>query len=115
MKPEESVIRKRRTQVEIQQLVTEFLTSGMGETEFCHSRGLSWDTLNRHLKKQGQKQDGSKPRSRLVRVKITGRKSLRQRNSAGLAVELGNGRRIEVSPGFDVATLKQLMQVLERV
>lgn len=115
MNPEQTVGRKRRTQAEIEQLVTEFLSSGMREVEFCRNRGLSWDTLNRHLKKQGQKQDGSKPRSRLVRVKITGRKSLGQRNSAGLAVELGKGRRIEVRPGFDVPTLERLVQVLEQV
>ena len=32
----------------------------------------------------------------------------------GLLVVLGNGRRIEIGPGFDGATLRELVQVLER-
>jgi hypothetical protein len=43
---------KRRTRAEVQQLVAEFVSSGMRRSEFCRSRGLSFGTLNRHLKKQ---------------------------------------------------------------
>ena len=42
---------KRRTRAEVQQLVTEFVNSGMRRSEFCQSRGLSFSTLDRHLKK----------------------------------------------------------------
>ncbi len=37
---------------EVQQLVAEFVSSGKRRTEFCRSRGLSFGTLDRHLKKQ---------------------------------------------------------------
>jgi hypothetical protein len=35
---------------EVQQLVAEFVSSGMRRSEFCQSRGLSFSTLDRHLK-----------------------------------------------------------------
>ena len=42
---------RRRTRAEIQQLVAEFMSSGIRRSEFCHSRGMSFGTLNHHLKK----------------------------------------------------------------
>jgi hypothetical protein len=42
---------KRRTRAEVQQLVAEFVSSGIRRSEFCQSRGLSFSTLDRHLKK----------------------------------------------------------------
>jgi hypothetical protein len=36
---------KRRTRAEVQQLVAEFVSSGMRRSEFCQSRGLSFSTL----------------------------------------------------------------------
>jgi hypothetical protein len=43
---------KRRTRAEVQQLVAEFVSSGIRPSEFCQSRGLSFSTLDRHLKKR---------------------------------------------------------------
>jgi DNA invertase Pin-like site-specific DNA recombinase len=43
---------KRRTRAEVQRLVAEFVSSGMRRSEFCRSRGLSFGTLDRHLKKR---------------------------------------------------------------
>jgi|SRR6266851_8529162 len=43
---------KRRTRAEVQQFVAEFVSSSMRRSEFCRSRGLSFGTLDRHLKKQ---------------------------------------------------------------
>ena len=40
---------------EVQQLVAEFVSSGMGRSEFCRSRGLRFSTLDRHLKKRRSK------------------------------------------------------------
>jgi len=40
---------KRRTREEIRQIVAEFATSGMPQSEFCDSRGISRSTLDRHL------------------------------------------------------------------
>ena len=43
---------KRRTRAEVQELVAQFMSSGMRRGEFCRSRGLSFSTLDRHLKKR---------------------------------------------------------------
>jgi|SRR5579872_47187 len=115
MNPEQNAVRKRRTQAEIEQLVTEFLSSGMREMEFCRSRGLSWDTLNRYLKKQGHRREGRGSGNRLVRVKVVGKKGRDGEGGkgTGLTVVVGRGRKIEIEVGFDGATLEQVVAVLE--
>lgn len=115
MNAEQTVARKRRTQAEIEQLVREFLSSGMREMEFCRSRGLSWDTLNRYLKRQGHKREGIGANSRLVRVKVVDKKSGEGERGkrTGVTVVVGRGRRIEIGVGFDRPTLEQVMAVLE--
>ena len=107
-----------RTRAEVQQLVAEFVSSGMRRSEFCHSRGLSFSTLDRHLKKLRWKRS-RKPISsagRLVPVELAARKSPKQQEpSCGLAVVLPGGRRIEVHPDFDTNTFERLVSVLEQV
>jgi len=109
---------KRRTRAEVQQLVAEFVSSGMRRSEFCQSRGLSFSTLDRHLKKLRWKRR-RKPISaagRLVPVELAVRKSPKQHEpSCGLAVVLSGGRRIEVHPDFDTSTFERLVGILERV
>jgi hypothetical protein len=108
---------KRRTRAEVQQLVSEFVSSGMRRSEFCQSRGLSFGTLDRHLKKLRWKRR-RKPTSsagRLVPVELAPMKSPKQQEpSCGLAVVLPGGRRIEVHPDFDSTTFERLVNVLER-
>jgi len=86
---------KRRTRAEVQKLVAEFVSSGMRPSEFCRSRGVSFGTLNRHLKKQRWKRKKSRRASsagRLVPVELAARKSLtRYEPSCGLAVVLSGG------------------------
>ena len=50
MNTEQKIAPRRRTRAQIQQLVSEFLSSGMKQGECCRGRGLSWDTLNRNLR-----------------------------------------------------------------
>jgi len=51
-----------------------------------------------------------------VAVELAIRKSPTEHEAiGGLAVVLAGGRRIEVSPGFDAATLERLLGVLDRV
>ena len=108
---------RRRTRAEVQQSVTEFVSSGMRRSDFCQSRGLSFSTLDRHLKKLRWKRR-RKPISsagRLVPVELAARKSPKQHEpSCGLAVVLPDGRRIEVHPDFDTSTLERLVGILER-
>ena len=109
---------KRRTRAEVQRLVAEFVSSGMRRSEFCQSRGLSFSTLDRHLKKLRWRRR-RKPISsagRLVPVELAAGKSPKQQEpSCGLAVVLLGGRRIEVHPDFDATTFERLVSVLERV
>src|SRR5450759_1067591 len=102
---------KRRTRAEVQQLVAEFVSSGMRRSEFCRSRGLSFGTLNRHLKKHRWKRKSRAASAgrfgRLVPVELVAGKSPTQHEpSCGLAVVLSGGRRIEVQSTFDVHTFE---------
>jgi hypothetical protein len=104
---------KRRTRTEVQQLVTEFVGSGMRRSEFCRSRGLSLSTLSRHLKKQRwkRKSRAASPADRLVPVELAAKKSPTQHEpSCGLVVALSRGRRIEVYPDFDTNTFGRLRE-----
>ena len=79
---------KRRTRAEVQQLVAEFVGSGMRRSEFCKSRGLSFSTLDRHLKKRRWK-GSRKPISsagRSVPVELAARKSPTQHEDRRLQV-----------------------------
>ena len=90
----------------------------MRRSEFCRSRGLSFGTLNRHLKKQRGKKRRSRAASsagRLLPVELAARKSQTQHEpNCGLAVVLSGGRRIEVHPDFDTNTFERLVSALER-
>ena len=108
---------KRRTRAEVQELVAEFMSSGMRRSEFCKSRGLSLSTLDRHLKKRRWKRRHRPVSSavRLVPVELAAKKSpTQQEPSCGLAVVLPGGRRIEVHPDFDTSTFERLVSALER-
>ena len=108
---------KRRIRAEVQQLVAEFVSSGMRRSEFCQSRGLSFSTLDRHLKKRRWKKRRRPISSagHLVPVELAARKSPKQHEpSCGLAVVLPGGRRIEVHPDFDTNTFERLVSALER-
>jgi hypothetical protein len=107
---------KRRTRGEVQQLVTEFVSSGMRRSEFCRSRGLSLGTLSRHLKKQRwkRKRRAASALGRLVPVELAARTSPTQEASCGLAVVLSRGRRIEVYRDFDTNTFERLVSALEQ-
>jgi hypothetical protein len=108
---------KRRTRAEVQELVAEFVSSGMRRSEFCRNRGLSFSTLDRHLKKLRWKKRRKLISSagRLVPVELAARKSPKQQEpSCGLAVVLPGGRRIEVQRDFDTTTFERLVGILER-
>jgi hypothetical protein len=108
---------KRRTRAEVQQLVADFVSSGMRWSEFCQSRSLSFSTLDRHLKKLHwrRRRKPISPGGRLVTVELAARKSPKQHKpSSGLTVVLSGGRRIEVQRDFDRTTFEHLVSLLER-
>src|SRR5216684_2921446 len=88
---------KRRTREEIRQIVSEFATSGMPQSEFCGSRGISRSTLDRHLKKQRAQSQGSRAGNRLLAVEVRAASGRPASSSSGLVVGLTSGRRIEVN------------------
>jgi hypothetical protein len=101
--------RRGRTRAEIRQFVSEFVGSGMRRSEFCQSRGLSFSTLDRHLKKRRwmKRKTGSTPAgSPLVPVEVATRKSpAASEPSCRLAVVLSGGRRIRLFLTHSMACL----------
>jgi hypothetical protein len=121
MSAESGVAVRRRGRSEIERLVVLYRASGLERSEFCRSHGMALSTLNRHLKKQQNRQNQAGSigveQGRLVAVELA---SAVTTVSAGespgaLTVLLSNRRRVEVSRGFDAATLAQLVTVLERL
>lgn len=103
--------RRRRSRTEADQLAVEYETSGLSQKDFCQQRELSLKALGRYLTRyRKQKAQGSEPHrpQRFVAVAVA-------RPSCGgeLTVLLSSGLRVEVKPGFDAGTLRQLVAVLE--
>ncbi|HEX4708621.1 MAG TPA: hypothetical protein VH229_12930, partial [Candidatus Udaeobacter sp.] len=105
---------RRRSRAEVEQLVREYDTSGLGRQEFCEKHGLSLSTLNRHRKrKQMRTETGSS--GRLIPVEVSQAKRPATSSRCGeLLVWLASGRSIEVRGGFDPKVLQQLVRVLEQ-
>jgi|SRR5579871_5933081 transposase-like protein len=107
-------VRQRRSREEVERLVDEYETSGLGRQTFCNKHGLSLSTLNRHRKRKQLRQE-SKTRGRFIPVEITATKQRSSKERCGeLLVLLPNGRRIEVRGTFDAKVLEQLVRVLEQ-
>ena len=104
-------VRRRRSRAEAEELVRDFEASGLRRQVFCTERGLSVAALDKYRRQYGQGTTGNE--GRLVAVEVIPGMSASKLGS-GLCVELANGRRIEVGSGFDAATLKRLLSVLEQ-
>jgi hypothetical protein len=100
----------RRTAAEIEQIVSEYKSSGLNRSQFCRSRGLTLGVLNRYLNRTRAVISGDG----LVAVEWSGKKqSVERASSCGLSVVLRSGREIAVNTDFDAATLQRLVEVLE--
>ena len=112
--PQERISRRRRTRQEVRQLVSAFQSSGLRAREFCQRYGLASSTLRRNLKRAAAGRAPAQPAVRFVAVNVNGAAAAKAAPApAGLEVVLAGGRRIAVGPGFDVATLGQLVRALE--
>jgi hypothetical protein len=101
-------IRRYRSRAEAAQLATEFRTSGLTRREFSEKHRVALNTLNRYISRySGERAD--KPQ--LLRVEVT--KSACK--ESGVALLLACGRRVELTKGFDAATLAEAVSVLERL
>src|ERR1700722_20550504 len=105
--------RKHRSRTEADQLAVDYEASGLSQTEFCQQRDLPLKTLGRYLTRyRKQKAEGNEPHTqRFGAVEVA-----HPRWCCGggkLTVLLSSGLRVEVKPGFDAGTLRQLIAVLE--
>ena len=109
----------RRSRAEADGLVCEFEQSGMGRKEFCAAHGLSVHTLDAWRKRFAQ--SGSQEKIVPVEIVENRRASVGSMQAGGMArnggfrVELAEGLRIEVEPGFDAAELRRLIAALDGV
>jgi hypothetical protein len=72
-------VRKRRSRQEIKRLVTEFESSGLRQSEFCHKHNLAPGTLQRGLRRRRMEVEGQSEAKGLVQLKVAGI----QRNDSG--------------------------------
>jgi hypothetical protein len=94
---------RRRRAEEIEQLVEQYRASGLSQLAYSRKTGVVLSTLARYLRRHTTSEQ------RLVQVNVD---SARE-PTAGFAVVLGNGRRIETSWRFADAELTRLIRVAE--
>ena len=110
-----SVARRRRTPAEAAQLVAEYEASQLSKRDFCRERGVAVSTLDAYRSGRRLGLAGRPKPAQWREVEVRGAQSgAVEEEGSGLALVLAKGRKIEVSRGFDTATLEQLLSVLER-
>src|SRR5260370_16940477 len=83
MSEEQVVAQKlRRTATEIEQIVSEFQSSGMSRSQFCRVRGLTFGVLNRYLERIRAAGSGSENGDGLVAVNGAARSQARSAPAA---------------------------------
>jgi hypothetical protein len=101
--------RRHRNRKEADQLAAEYEASGLTREAFCRERDVPLKTLCRYVTQYRRQNAGTAQTPRFVQVKVTPAST-----GGGLMVLLPGERRIEVNRGFDAATLRQLLSVLEQ-
>jgi len=91
-------------------LAAEYEVSGLTREAFCRERDVPLKTLCRYVTQYRRQKADPAQSPRLVQVEVRAPANV----SSVLAVLLSDGRRIEVSRGFDAGTLRQLLTVLEQ-
>jgi transposase-like protein len=123
--PQQHQVPRRRSREEAARLVIEYKQSKLSRRAFCRLHGLSIATLDNYRKRHaGSAND--KPAVTFdssVAASVTfvpveliehSARQTQQIRGAGIFIELNQGRRIAVTAGFDAATLKRLIAVLEQ-
>ena len=103
--------RVRRSRAEADAVAAEYESGGLGRMEFCQRKGIAINTLARYVTRRRREQSAPPPSARWVAVEV----SEPEPGTAGLAVIVSGGRRIEVGRGFDPETLRRLVSALEQV
>jgi hypothetical protein len=92
-------------------LCNDYEASGLSRQVFCTQRGMGITTLGRYFRWRAEDKAPAKKRWVSVEVAV---KEPAVAVEHKLSVTLSNGRRIEVSRGFDSTLLEQLVRILER-
>jgi len=104
--------RRDRSVAEAERLAAAYEASGLSRQEFCKRNDVTLSTLSRYVKRhEQQKSERAAESERLLRVEML---PVAGPPGSELLVVLSSGRRIEVRRGFDVDTLGQLIDLLER-
>lgn len=111
MSEEQSLGKKWRSREAAEELVREFEASGLRRKQFCAGRGLSTGTLDLYRKRCRLAEGGAERKGGLMRVQLSAEQA---RGGSGLQLVLSGGLRVEVAEGFDEATLKRLLAVIEQ-
>lgn len=109
-------LRRRRSRVEVEKLVTDYRASGLTRDAFCQQRDLSVAALDKYRRRVREwAGSGVAP---MLPVEVISSAVQDSNGDAGrdgvLVVESRNGRRVEVRRGFDAETLRCLLTVLDR-
>ena len=107
-------VRRRRSGVEAERLVLEFERSGLTRRAFCTQHGLSVPSLDQYRKRCREVVSPTARANRILPVEFVEARAPEVESRRALRVELANGRRIEIAPGFDASTLERLVAVLEK-
>jgi hypothetical protein len=102
----------RLRRAEAAKLLSEYEASGLSRQVFCVQRGMGITTLGRYFRWRAE--DKAPTRKRWVSVEVAAKEPAVTAEHK-LFVTVSNGRRIEVSRGFDSTLLEQLVRILERV
>ena len=102
---------RHRTRAEADQLAQEVEASGKSRQAFSEERNVPLKTLARYVTRyrRSQVSEGASPKWVAVEVKQA------VQRGGELSVILAGGRRIEVTRGFDVATLRAVVRALEQL
>ena len=102
-------------------IVASYVQSGLSRSEFCGQHGLSLSTLNRYYRRAHHREaHASRPAAHnavelpLARVEFVDKAATHAVQPTALQVEMVGGRRICVPCGFDAASLRRLIAVLEQ-
>jgi hypothetical protein len=101
---------RRRSREEANRLAAECEQSGLSQREFCEQRGVSLKTMVRYLTRYRREERGKNQTPRWVAVEVGAKRG----DAPELSIVLAGGRRIEVSRGFDVETLRRVVVALEQ-
>src|SRR5450631_4096303 len=106
-------VRRRWNRVEAERLVLEFELSGLSRRAFCAQHGLSVPSLDQYRKRcrdiVAPSAEAQAAANRILPVEFVAAGTSAAESPRSLRVELANGRRIEVAPGFDASTLERLV------